>query len=89
MQWGDNADMIYLDFAHAFDKVDHGILLHKFRKLGISGQVGRWIHNFLSKRYQTVTVNRAIIPKQSEEWSASGLCLRALTLPHYDYGHRC
>lgn len=43
MQWGDNADMIYLDFAHAFDKVDHGILLHKLRKLGIyiwpSGEV--------------------------------------------------
>ena len=24
-------DMIYLDFAKAFDKVDHGVLLHKLK----------------------------------------------------------
>ena len=28
-------DVIYLDFAKAFDKVDHGIVLHKIRDLGI------------------------------------------------------
>lgn len=26
---GGNADVIYLDFAKAFDKIDHGILCHK------------------------------------------------------------
>lgn len=31
-----SADVIYLDFRAAFDKVDHGILLHKVRLLGIS-----------------------------------------------------
>ena len=33
-------DMIYLDFSKAFDKVDHGILLHKLRYLGITGRLG-------------------------------------------------
>ena len=32
-------DMIYLDFAKAFDKVDHGVLLHKLKKLSITGNL--------------------------------------------------
>ena len=30
-----NVDVIHLDFAKAFDKVDHGILLNKLKKIGI------------------------------------------------------
>ena len=40
-------DMIYLDFSKAFDKVDHGVLLHKLRDLGITGKLGIW---FLTNR---------------------------------------
>ena len=32
-------DMISLNFFKAFDKVDHGILLHKLRELGITGRL--------------------------------------------------
>ena len=53
----ENLDVIYLDFAKAFDKVDHGILLHKARQLGVSGRIGVWLHNFLSNRTQFVAVN--------------------------------
>ena len=37
---GGSVDMAYLDFS--FDKVDHGILLHKLRALGIIGNLGMW-----------------------------------------------
>ena len=47
-------DIIYLDFAKAFDKVDHGILLRKLREIGISGNLGIWFHNFLAHRSQYV-----------------------------------
>ena len=40
--------MIYLDFSKAFDKVDHGILLHKLRDLGIIGRLGLWFFHFLN-----------------------------------------
>ena len=43
-------DMIYQDFSNAFDKVYHGIVLHKLRDLGITGNLGVWIHPFLSDR---------------------------------------
>ena len=42
--------MIYLDFAKAFDKVDHGVLLHKLKSMGITGDLGNWLLNFLSHR---------------------------------------
>ena len=45
-----SVDMVYLDFAKAFDKVDHGILLHKLKDLGITGKLGVWFFHFLSNR---------------------------------------
>ena len=58
-EWEDGkaADTIYLDFAKAFDKVDHNILCHKLKKLGITGKVGIWIREFLTGRVQQVAVN--------------------------------
>ena len=43
-------DMVYLDLAKAFDKVDHGILLHKVKDLGITGKLGQWFYHFLTNR---------------------------------------
>ena len=56
LEAGDNIDCIYLDFAKAYDKVDHGILLKKMKMLGITGSLGRWILNFLSGRGQQTMV---------------------------------
>ena len=47
-------EMIYLDFSKAFDKVDHGIVLHKLRDLGITGNLGVWFDQFLSDMTQFV-----------------------------------
>jgi hypothetical protein len=54
---GSNVDVIYLDFAKAFDKVDHIILLTKLHNAGVRGKVFEWIKNFLQNRTQSVTVN--------------------------------
>ena len=47
-------DMVYLDFAKAFDKVDHVVLLHKIKMLGITGILGVWLYHFLIGRTQFV-----------------------------------
>jgi len=57
---GGNADVIYLDFAKAFDKVSHKILLMKLRKIGIRGKLLEWIRNFLNERYQCVSLEGKI-----------------------------
>ena len=49
-----SVDMIYLNFSKAFDKVDHGGLLHKLRDMGIAGNLGIWFHSFLSNHYHFV-----------------------------------
>ena len=53
---GRGVDVVYLDFAKAFDKVDHGITLRKISDLGIKGGLGRWLHAFLTNRHQSVAV---------------------------------
>ena len=49
-------DMVYLDFSKAFDKVDHGILLHKVKELGIPGKLGQWLYHFSTSRRHFVTL---------------------------------
>jgi hypothetical protein len=57
---GSNVDVIYLDFAKAFDKVDHSILLAKLQNAGIRGNVYEWIKKFLQNRTQSVVVDGEI-----------------------------
>jgi ribonuclease P/MRP protein subunit RPP40 len=57
LEENDNVDIIYVDFAKAFDKVDFQVTLRKLKKLGISGKLWTWIHEFLTGRCQAVLVN--------------------------------
>ena len=57
------ADIIYLDFQKAFDKVPHRRLLKKVEALGISGNILKWINNWLSDRKQRVVING-----EASEW---------------------
>ena len=57
MEHGKNVDVIYLDFAKAFDKVDFKILLKKLTNLGVNGNVYKWIKSFLSDREHFVVVD--------------------------------
>ena len=54
---GEDVDVIYLDFAKAFDKVPHKRLLKKLSGYGIKGKVYNWIKEFLSNRKQRVVIN--------------------------------
>ena len=51
-----NADVIYIDFAKAFDKVDFNVLLLKLENIGVKGKLHNWIKSFIAERTQSVVV---------------------------------
>ena len=53
---GDDAVVLFLDFAKAFDSVNHRFLLAKMAALGISPVVIRWVECFLTDRTFRVQV---------------------------------
>lgn len=57
LEQGKNVDVVYLDFAKAFDKVDFLVTMRKLETLGITGKIGHWIYSFLTNRKQVVIVN--------------------------------
>ncbi|CAB3990521.1 Hypothetical predicted protein, partial [Paramuricea clavata] len=48
-----------MDICKAFDSVDHSILLQKLHDFGFSGSLLLWFQNYLSGRFQRVTVHGA------------------------------
>ena len=50
-------DSIYLDYAKAFDKVDHKLLVKKLTLYGIHPKIVKWIESFLTNRTQSVVVD--------------------------------
>ena len=56
---GDSVDIIYLDYAKAFDSVVHNKLLIKLAAYGIRDTLLSWIECFLSGRTHYVSINIA------------------------------
>ena len=61
---GHAVDVLYLDFAKAFDKVPHRRLLEKCKGLGLDGRVLEWIRVWLENREQRVVLNG-----EASEWA--------------------
>lgn len=49
-------EILYLDFAKAFDSVDHAILLEKLERDGVVGHLHGWFENYVQDRQQRVVV---------------------------------
>ncbi|CAB4029921.1 Hypothetical predicted protein, partial [Paramuricea clavata] len=50
-------NILYLDFAKAFDSVDHDILLAKLKSYGVSGNLLNWFTDYLHGRVERVAVD--------------------------------
>ena len=54
---GKQTDVLVMDFAKAFDKVHHSLLVHKLYHYGIRGNPNKWSQAFLSDITQTVVLD--------------------------------
>ena len=57
LEKGRQSDIVIMDFAKAFDKVNHSLLIHKLQHYGVIGNINQWLNSFLSGRRQAVIVN--------------------------------
>ena len=62
LEQGQTVDIIYTDFAKAFDKCETNVLLHTLFDCGVKGKLGKWIAAFLDPktRQQAVGVDGTI-----------------------------
>ena len=65
-------DVIYLDFQKAFNKVSHTKQLIKMKLYGISGEIMRWVGNWLTGRRQRVLIEGVVGLGNDTEWGAAG-----------------
>ena len=56
---GNSVDVAYFDYAKAFDKVSHRLLLVKLKTYGTDGKLLNWLKNYLESRKQRVVVGNA------------------------------
>ena len=59
---------IFLDFAKAFDTVDHKILLSKLSHYGIKGKPLQWFSSYLKGRHQVVKIGSIFSDKTLMEY---------------------
>ena len=57
---GQSVRTVFIDFAKAFDHVDHNIMVAKLTKFGLPDVIIRWMCSFLQHRRQRVKIGDVV-----------------------------
>lgn len=60
LESGDNVEIVYLDFAKAYDRISHSILIRKLFLMGVRGNTLKWIQDWLTNRRQRVRISNSL-----------------------------
>jgi hypothetical protein len=69
---GESFDVVYLDFAKAFDKVPHKRLAKKLRAHGIKGRVLKWVKSWLTNTNTCGTERKILFMGRRTVWRSTG-----------------
>ena len=65
MDSGHLTGALFLDLSKAFDTVDHNLLLHKLKSIGLSDHAVQWFQSYLTNTKQMTSVGNALSPAAS------------------------
>jgi len=51
---GSSVRVLFVDFAKAFDHIDHNLVIDKLKRLQLPDIIIEWISSFLCNRYQRI-----------------------------------
>lgn len=60
MDSGCQVDVVYTDYSKAFDRIQPDLLVRKLQKVGVSGDLLRWLTSYINNRSQAVVVKNYI-----------------------------
>ncbi|EYB97415.1 hypothetical protein Y032_0141g2258 [Ancylostoma ceylanicum] len=83
---GSSVDVVYLDFAKAFDRVCHRLLIKKLEAVGIHPRITAWVDEFLTNREFLVRVNSTFSrPRLASSGVPQGAVLSPVLFNIYTY----
>jgi len=57
---GQSVRIVFIDFAKAFDRVDHNVLMSKMMALNLPEIIIRWMYSYLLHRHERVKIGNVL-----------------------------
>ena len=76
---GGKLQVLVMDFAKAFDKVCHRLLIHKLHRYVIQGKVNQWIESLLADRTQSESELELLLVTRRNDNHSPGPVIREVS----------